>query len=147
MLVATALLLRVPTAAAPAEKQLASTLSVSSSYDAVVTLMGPGKARIENGTSTFDIRDGRSVVETPIGEVSCDDCEFTVQVQDCGAQSLPFDVAAVASLCVTISVARGQLGTTVLDQPMMMGPGQTVTWPMTAECVPVADARIPGLYQ
>lgn len=150
----TAWMLRTPTpdssSATPVTAALApspATLAVAAHYDAIVSLVGPTTARIEEGTSTFVIRDGRSVVETPIGPLSCDDCEFTVQVRSCADGSFPTDLAALASRCVTVSVSQGRLGTHVLDQSLMMDPGQSVTWPMTAECVPMPHARIPGVFQ
>ncbi|MFG0320123.1 MAG: hypothetical protein ACF8XB_22820 [Planctomycetota bacterium JB042] len=137
---------RAPEAAAVAAAEPSGTLAVAARYDAIVSLVGPGTARIEDGTSTFLIRDGRSVVETPIGDLSCDDCEFTVQVRTCAAESMPSDLAALASRCVTVSVSQGRLGTTVLDHALTMGPGQSVTWPMTADCVPVAGGAFTGVH-
>jgi len=73
----------------PARDLATEGLSVRPEQDAVVHLFGDQHARIESGTSTFVIRDSSSLVETPLGPLNCDACEFTVSVDPCaGAASL-----------------------------------------------------------
>lgn len=110
---------------------LPPTISVLPMKGAIVQLMGPDRAVIQEGTSTFVIRDGTSVVETPVGPVSCDSCEFTVEIGSCTpGDAFPSGTLLPANLCVTLSVASGQVGSLFDDRQISMGPGQSLTWPM-----------------
>lgn len=104
-------------------------LAVLPEDGAVIQYIAPDHARIETGKSTFVIRDGASIVETPVGPVTCDGCEFTVAVGSCCASAPPHD--ASTEMCVTLSVVAGRVGTRVADrETALLGPGETLTWPM-----------------
>ena len=107
-----------------------SSLSVHPEEGTVVRLLGPSRAVIESGTSTFVIRDPEMVVETPAGLISCDSsCEFTVHVEQCEACAPVLRYACdPAPMCVTLFVAAGLVGGDFEDLRTAMGPGETLTW-------------------
>ncbi|MFH0945838.1 MAG: hypothetical protein V2A76_11620 [Planctomycetota bacterium] len=111
----------------PLEEQ--SSMSVHPEEGTTVHLRGPGRAVIESGTSTFVIRDPEMVVETPAGLISCDNCEFTVQVEECeGCMPVVRYACEPEPMCVTLFVAAGLVGGDFEDQRTAMGPGETLTW-------------------
>ncbi len=115
----------VPRAATPS-------LAVLPEDGAVIQYIAPDHARIETGTSTFVIRDGASVVETPVGPMTCDGCEFTVAVGSCcvpTGTSVHPSHAAPSEVCVTLSVVAGWVGRRETGREIaLLGPGETRTW-------------------
>jgi len=132
---ATALLTSLVAAAAilwfwpSAEPALRPSMSVHPEQGTTVQLFGPDRAVIESGTSTFVIAHSDMVVETPAGRLSCDDCEFTVEISEC-RNCPPGERPACepGPVCVTLFVAAGLVGSDIREQSAPLGPGQILTW-------------------
>ena len=92
---------------------------------AVVEVLGPSRARIDEGTTTFEFGEERGVVVTPRGELGCSNCSFTVEVMCAGNEdSLP---AGLQGLVVRVTVAQGRVGSTATEDFRMVIPGEPVT--------------------
>lgn len=101
----------------------AAHLVVHAEDGAQVHRIGPRRVRLEEGVSTFEVRNGESVVETPFGTISCRDCQFTVELGACGPP------AASPACCMTLTVASGIVGTNASDSLLLVRAGQSLTWP------------------
>ena len=113
----------------PPEIVSSASMSIHPEAGTTVQLFGPGRAVIRAGTSTFVIGDADMVVETPAGQLSCNACEFTVEITEC-RNCLPNDLPACepGPVCVTLFVAAGLVGSDIREQRAPLGPGGILTW-------------------
>ncbi len=129
---------------------LGPALAVHPVADADVELLAPHHARIDRGQSAFTIHDPRSVVDTPVGPLSCDACEFSVRVDPSARLSL----AGFVPGSVTVTVMTGLVGGTLLftgPSPFVqLGAGDSLTLAMpgaavAADPAPAAAAPTGGM--
>lgn len=100
--------------------------------NAVVRQIGPHRAAIESGVSTFVITDPRSVVSTPFGEFSCPGgCEFKVSIEqdDCGVVAPALVGLEDRSLRMSITVAAGAVASDWNGRPAILPVAHRLTLP------------------
>lgn len=100
--------------------------------NAIVRQIGPHRAAIESGVSTFVITDPRSVVSTPFGEFSCPGgCEFKVAIEqdDCGVVAPALVGLEDRALRMSITVAAGEVASDWNGHPAILPVAHRLTLP------------------